>query len=279
MLCRLSIVLGAQLLIWDTQGSKFLLNTRVQQPENMSFSSNGHFFAFILKNKGEVCVWRKAPPGYTLHQKLVFPTRGFPTSPHLSPNGGSFIILFPPTIHLWYTKDPIFPSCPTTDTASSYFILGFSPNRALVAFARLLGDTVTILDLNSGRVRLVIDAGMEIRHLGTAESTIVIVDKRKMISWTLDMESAKANINDSIRITTFDLSPPSNGQEFVTLLLSPDLSHIATSWFSQAQFQIHLEIYDVFNGKCLAVATPNLGMLKSLSTSHELKGTNTSEFK
>ena len=276
-ICRLGIVHEAQLFVWDTQGSKFLLNIRVYHPKEMTFSSNGHFFACTLGNEEEVHVWREAPAGYTLHQKLVFSVDHPSTSPLLSPDGGLIIIPLPPTIHLWHTKDPIFPSHPTVNTMLYRFTLGFSPNKTLAAFARQYRDAVIVLDLRSGDPQLVIDTGMEIEHLGLDENTIVVVDKKKIVSWALAIESARANVSDNIQTTTFDLSPLSNGQGFITLFLSPDLSLVVISWHSYIGILASMGIYDVSNGRCLAVARPNLGMLKSSSTSHQLRVTNTSK--
>ena len=276
MLCRLGIVLETQLLIWEPQGSKCLLDVRIHTPKEMSFSSNGHFFAYLLGNEEEVHVWREAPAGYILHQKLIFSTSGLFTSPLLSPNGELIIIPLPPTIHLWHTKDPILSSSPTSATGLYEHILRFCPNKALVALAQSQQETVTILDPQSGDLQLAIDTSMRIEDLGINGNTIVVISKEKIVTVNLASEGVRATISSSIQLNPFPLS---DGQHFHTLLLSPDLSCVSALWYSNIRSQAGLGIYDVSNGNYLAVARSKLGMLKSLSTSHEFKVTNICEIK
>jgi len=177
-----------------------------------------------------------------LHQKLAFPTiRRYPV-PILSPNGESILVSFYLTIHLWHTKDPILSSGPTQVINQEGFILGISPSEASAAYVRYGGNTVTILDLQSGDTQLTIDAGMRVECLGMTESAIVVVGKEKVVTWNLAAGNARVDINDSVRIATFD--PPRVRRQFVSMSVSPDLSRIVTSEYIPGPMSIVLEIYD-----------------------------------
>ena len=281
-LSRLAIALQDTLLIWGARGSKLLL--RFSSPDlgssfpSMSFSSNGLFFACLLEKTGEVCVWKESLSGYTLHQRLAFPSSIRHPRLFLSPDGASAIICLGSIIHLWHTKDPIRSPgrpIPANDLCRD-FVLAFSPSETLAAFARELGSTVTILDLQSGDKKMVIDAGMGVRSLGVTGSTVVVVGNERIVTWNVVGGKARADINDSVRIATFGLSQPSpfgqprprQGQPFSWMFVSPDLSRIVTEGLSTGPHSAGIEIHDVSTGRCLAGIAIAIGtvVLKSLST-------------
>ena len=273
---RLAIALENQLLVWNAQDSQFLL--KIPAPaRGMTFSSNGHFFGCIFRSNEEYCVWKEGPDGYILHQKLEFHSAGLPITLLLSPNGESVVLPLLSTIHLWHTKDPILSSSPTVVAGLYGHVLGFSPNEPLVAFARSEQKTITILDLQSGDLRLTIDTGIGVEDLGVNGNTIIVISKEEIVTWNLATESARANIGDSIQITKIDRSPPSKGHNFLLLVLSPDLSRIVSEGDALPGLPVDLELYDVSTGRCLASAIQSLGKLKSLSTSHEFKVTHGSK--
>ena len=264
-LSRLAIAFQDTLLIWDARGSKLLLKSSSPDFDpsspGMSFSSNGLFFVCLLRKTGEVCVWKESLSGYTLHQRLAFSTSGYLLGPLLSPNGASVIIVFDCTTHLWHTKDPIRSRgrpIPANDSRTD-FVLAFSPSKTLVAFARELGSTVTILDLQSGDKRMAIDMGMEVRCLGVTGSTVVVAGNERIVTWNVVWGDARADINDSVRIATFDLSPPS----FTGMSVSPDLSRIVTSRAFMRRHSDYVEIYDVSTGRRLAGIATGTVVLKS----------------
>ena len=252
---RLAIAFRATLLVWDTRDSKLLLRISPFSSTWMSFSSNG-YFASVHRRTKEAHVWKDSPTGYILHQRLAFSVLDDHAIPLLSPNGESIIISLPPMVHLWRTRDPILPSGPTLAFQNRTFTLGFSPNETSVAFARETGDNITILDLQSGDPRFVIEAGMEIWSLGVTASAVVVASKKKIVTWALPTGNARMNIDDIVRITTFDLPPPFQvKRQFFFMSVSPDLSRIATLSRTTDPWAITLDIYGVSTGRSLAVTT------------------------
>ena len=255
---RLAIALLNTLVVWDARDSKLLLRLRFDA-RRMSFSSDGRLFACTSADTAEVHVWKESPSGYILHQKLA--TIDLYTPACLSPNGESIIISPHSKIHLRHTQDPIISSRPTLKTDLHSFVLGFSPNGALAAFVRYGGKSVVIIDLHSGDPQLEIDAGMEVRGLGVTGSTVVVVSKEKVVTWTLAAENSRVDTDDSVQITMFNRPPPSRfGQPFIDMSVSPDLSRIVTLGFSREPPSTGLEIHDVSTGRCLVDAILSTGV-------------------
>ena len=64
------------------------------------------------------------------------------------------------------------------------------------------------------------------------------------------------NINDSVKATTFDNSPPSRHlRKSIGTSISPDLSRIAIAGYPEDSSLAGLEIFDVSTGSCLVGAT------------------------
>ena len=269
---RLAIVFHDTLSIWDARGSKLLLESSFPDLKpwppyalEMSFSSNGLFFTYLFRKTGEVFVWKESPSGYTLHQRLAFPSSASYPGLFLSPDGASIIISSGSQIHLWHTKDPILSwglQISAINPCTGY-LLSFSPTDTLAAFASELGSTVTILDLQSGDKKMVIDAGMGVRFMRVAESAVVVVDNERIVTWNVVGRNTRADINDSARIATFDPSPH-RGWFFTRMSVSPDLSRIVTSGCGSEPQSECMEVYDVSTGRRLT----GIGtlVLKSLST-------------
>ena len=265
-LSRLAIAFQDTLLVWDAQGSKLLLKISDQLPSQMSFSSDGLFFACLLRRDGQLgYVWKESPSGYILHQRLVFTTSPWHLGGlSLSPDRASGIAHLGQEIHLWHTKDPIHSSHPIP--APEEFVLGFSPCKTLAAFARESENTTTVLNLQSGNPQLVIDTGIEVRCLGVTRSTIVVAGEEKVVTWNVVAEDTRAGINDSVRITTYDFPPASFfDQPFLEMSASPDLSCIVAMGKSADGLSTGMEIYNTSTGRCTASAAFDKGMLKSPS--------------
>jgi len=88
--------------------------------------------------------------------------------------------------------------------------------------------------------------------VGVAGNTAVVIGKEKIATWNLATGNARATIDDSVRIITFDHSPPSRGQPRSHVSISTDLSRIVTMGESADSPYDDLEIYDVSTGRCLA---------------------------
>ena len=266
-LSRLAFILENRILIWDAKASKLLLNAgptpglgsiSIGFPFNSSFSPDGRFFTCTTATK-EIYVWKECPTGYVLHQKLPFPTKTEHTRPLFSPNGESIIEPIPPSIHIWSTKDQCLPTSSVSirDSDRFSFILGFSPGGTLAAFVRWTGDTLTVLDLRSGDPRLVIDAGMAIRCLEVTESAVAVAGEGKVIIWNVPTRDratdTRVNIDNSIRTTIFDRSPPPR-EIPIYISISHDFSRIATLYPMQPE-PLRIEVYDLPTGKRLACNT------------------------
>ena len=267
---RLGLTFADKVSVWDAATSKFLLKSglipvsdAVASPlpgrfGHSSFSSDGRFFA-SMTDLPDVCVWRESPNGYTLCRRLV-PTNLSPYLPRafLSPNGGSIVMIFINTIHLWHTMDqtPLSTSTIPTERERGWysFIMEFSPDGMLAGFVRTGGKVITILDLQSGDPRAVIDTGMSVNGLGLVDSTVAVIGQEgKIVTWRLPAgnhtQNSRVNTNDNIQITTLGTS---------TLLrlfsMSSDLSRVAVTGPRSSDTHT-LQVYDAPTGRCLAAVT------------------------
>ena len=273
-LSRLAFTLRNAIFVWDAAVSRFLLklesvpnprSTGIRNPHffGSSFSSDGHFLACSAIT-GEVYVWKESTTGYTLHQNLAFSARppGQDEGPLLSPGGESGILSISPTISLWPTKDQIFslPSDLARVNDMFNYVLEFSTDGTLAAFGRRRGNSVTILDLQSGEPWLFIDTGVKIECLGMNESVIVVVGEEQVVTWKLPTGNrtldTRSSVNDSADVATIDHSPPSrNLQENILMSISLDLSRIAIAGYPTESHSPGLEVYDTSTGRCLASTT------------------------
>ena len=258
-LSRLAFILRGAVLIWDTQDSKFLLNSvDISQPGMLSFSSDGRFFACGSRGKG-VYLWKESPTGYVLHQKLVLSEpvpywmRPFPLSPiipFLSPDGKSIVTSRSEDTQLRRITDSIDPpsDVPPQPAEQNDFVLAFSPDRSFIATGRLGGNIATIVDLKSGDPRLIIDVGMKICGLGVTGSTAIVIGEGKIITWNLPARDcvldARANIHDSVRTIVFNHPPPLSIQPHIASI-SPDFGYLVIT----REVREGLDIYDMSTGK------------------------------
>ena len=267
-LSRLAFVVRCTMFVWDAKASKLLLESgpvprSASTPRHAhfrsSFSSDGRFFAYM--GVTQAYIWKESPTGYTLHQQLVFDNATVLMGPLLSPDGESTIAYSHPTMNLWWTKGhSSTPGAPVRDGSGFGFILEFSSDGTLAAFARAGGSLVTILDLQSGHPRLVIETSMRVEGLGVAGSTVVVVDGGRIVTWNLPLENcapdARVNINDGVKATAFDNSPPSRHlRKSIGMSVSPDLGRIAVAGHPEDSSLAGLEIFDVSTGRCLVGTT------------------------
>ena len=264
--CRLAIALKDTLLVWDARNSKLLLKVS-SSLSFMSFSSNGRFFACILRRSGDkgIHIWKESPAGYIPHLQLPFDDPDGCPEPLLSPNGESIILSGNSIIRLLHTEDPFLSSHPSLAMAQHASIMSFSPNDSLAAFVGYLGNVITILDLKPGNPQLKIGTGMKVRWLGVAENTVVAANQEKIVTWKLDTRDARGNIYGGGRITTLDRSPVPSLRRAPPLFMSifPVLNRIIVLWLDNADKV--LTIYDLSTGVCLAGPTSAQGVLKPLS--------------
>ena len=249
---------GEGVKVWDAQESKFLLESvRDERPRWMSFSRDGSLFACGTDGPG-FYLWKVSPTGYTLHRKLTSNTGR--CKPLISPCGQSIIAFGDSTIQLWRTTDSTatlseIPS-QTPQTSEKALIVGFSPDKELVAVARMEDETVTVLESRSRvlSARLIIDTGMKVHGVGVTGSTIVVVGDGHISTWNLpagDHDSTpRMNVNGRVRTTPFNHPPFPTSAPRPTTSVSSNLRHAAI--VEHGFTGSHLHLYDVRTGDCLA---------------------------
>lgn len=247
--------------ILDVQGSKFLLDFTGRVEWEMSFSSDGRFFACVADR--ELRVWKESPVGYTPHQNLVFGEIVGPLRLLFSPNGESITMFHDLSVSLWPTEDPIVPLFNTPDHSVNWndFPPVFSPDETLAATVQREENKVIVLDLESGDPRLVIDMGMEAICLRVTESMIIVAGREKVVGWDIPARNSppdvRADVSDSVHSTTFDHStlrspvPLPRPSHFLHASISPDLKYIAIVEYNTPDIG-YLHIYDTWTGKYLS---------------------------
>ena len=267
-LSRIASRAQKKVLIWDAQDSKMLLDFKSwHQPLETTFSSDGRFFTFATGR--ELHVWRESPIGYALHQHLVFRSKDrSPTifmdefaKPLFSSNGEFIIAIQDSSISLWPTRSLILNPYSTLDQSVSRddFLPAFSLDETLAAIIQPEEKTVTVLDLESGDPRLVIDAGMRISCLRVTGSTLAVASGREVVAWDIRARDStlrtKVYANDSVHTTT--LRTPFSMQLSTTTYtsLSPDLSYVAVVNGGGGLPSDNLQIYDTWTGEHLTSAT------------------------
>ena len=247
-----AFILDGEVLVWDAQHDKVLLHsTDVKYPRNMSFSSNGHFFACGSWGR-EFYIWRESPTGYLPHQKLV--SSGGPNRPLISPDGESVISSGEQTLQLWHIGDsPTHPFSILKQTSqyNGRFLVEFSPGESLVAITQKLSSMVTILDVKSGNPWFVIETGTKICGLRMTEDKIIVVGDGKIVTWDLPAgniaSNTQGNVTSCVQTTTFEHSAHISD---LHASISPNLDCVA---FGDGDFdtQENLCIYNIHTGKKL----------------------------
>jgi len=227
-------------LVWDAQYSNLLLNsTDIGNPNTMTFSSDGRFFACGTFGR-EIYLWKESPTGYILHRKLIYDDVGVGyCEPFLSPDGQSIVAYGGQRLqlNLWRTADSSSSpsSVPTRNLQrTDRFVIGFSPDGLLAAAARLRDNTATVLDLKSGATLLIVDAGACIHGLRVTGSTVTaVIAYDTVATWNLPIGahvlSARVDSGDSVRTTMLDLAASIWGSAPESVSISPDLNYIAVT--------------------------------------------------
>ena len=255
-LSRLAFITGGKVKVWDSLDSKFLLDSAdAKRPRHMSCSRDGRFFA-CGTNGPEFYLWTETPSGYVLHQTFASNTGA--SKPLISPSGESIIAFGGLAIQLWRTTDSANllsnVSARASQRGEGNFILGYSPGETLAAVTRMRGGTVTVLDLDSGTSRLIINTDMNVYGVGVGESTVVVVGEGRIVSWNIPGDRVldpRANLNDNIRTTTFEHPLFPTFAPRPTTSVSPDLRRVAIVEV-RGRTDSRLHLYDVHTGQCLA---------------------------
>ena len=269
-LSRFSFILHGEILVWDAQHNKFLLHsTNVEHPKDMSFSSDGHFFACGTWDR-DFHIWKESPIGYVSHQKLT--AGAIVTIPLVSPNGESVISPSYAVLQLWHTANsPTHLPNPSKQAPkdSEWFFVEFSPDESLVAVAEKSSKTVTILDIKSGHPWLVIDADTEICGLRmTGDKTIIVGDGR-IVTWDLPARDCTFNtrrdIRNCVQITTFRCS----GDPYdLHASISPNLRYMA--FWNGGDDSEPLCLYNTHTGEILVTTTSSNALVGFTPSGHEV---------
>jgi len=247
--CRLAVIFGYKVAVWDFRKSKFLLHCPdAEFYGSVSFSSDGHFFTCSTW-ESDIYLWKESPTGYILHQILV---SGAEWSTALfSQNGESIIALSGSKIQLWRTEGSTTPppSVSTRTSRTRNFVVDLSPDGMFAAVVRKEKSTVEVLSLKSGVPQLTIDAGMDIYGLKVIGNTVAVVGEVKVVTWDLPTgdhtPTAIVTLKDSAR--TMDFSG-SQVKKFCASI-SPDSCYIATIGYHKTG--PCLELYDGSTGEWL----------------------------
>ena len=261
---RIAFVCERRVRVWDTQHSKFLLDSAHGSNHMMSFSPDGRFFASNGVTPGGIFtgiyLWKESHTGYVLHQRLI--PDFLNTRPLISPNGRSVIVFGVIAIRLWHTMESATSrsavSAQTSRSSGRDFAFGFSPDEALAAVVREKDKTITVVDLESGVPRLTIDAGMEVDGLGVTGSNVVAISEGEIVTWDLPagdhVLDLRANITDSVRTVTFDNDRHCVGKSELDILTSPDLHYVAIMGLPGPNYSC-LDLYDANTGQHLQIVT------------------------
>jgi len=114
----------------------------------------------------------------------------------------------------------------------------------------------TVLDLSSGKPRLIVDTGIKIWALKVKGVAVIVVGEGRIITWNLPagdhVPGARANINDSVRTITF------NHPIQVQPAISPDLKYIVINFCGR------LDIYDMSTGSHVVSTDTGSGAVSML---------------
>ena len=251
-LSRIAFVERGRLLVWDAHHQKVLLDsTDAKDPHTVFFSSDGSFLVCATAGGGTY-LWKQFPDGYLSHQKLVHGSSH--SIPLVSPNGESVISYSGVMVQLWHitNSSTSFPN-PSAQGPHHYedCVTDISPNRLLVAVARRLSHNVAIFAIKSGTPKLVIDADSKIFGLKIMEDKLITIGDGKIVTWNL---LTKDNVLNAQYVQTATFQCPGD-LDRLHASVSPNLNYLAIG--NRVQAEEDLYIYNVCNGKKLAVAISN----------------------
>ena len=260
-LSRIVSTYATDILIWDAQNSKVLLEFELESwIETKSFSPDGSSFVCIT-HYHFLYLWKETPVGYTLHQKAQVIMHSGSMDLLFSPNAESIVMYDGYSVHLLTTGDPIIYPSRNSDRYVHYtdILLKISPDETL-AVAQLELKEIIILDLKSGDVRLAIDVHGLFYYLGVAGSKVIVADREGLVA--LDIPARGSALNARVNIdncvyTTFDHSPWTPSQYGKILSISPDLNCIAIIQKTTESAGC-LSIFNTWTGKCLTSAAAEL---------------------
>ena len=253
---RLAFISHENVVVWDAQHHKVLLDSAdVENPNSMTFSSDGHFFMCGTKGR-EFHVWKESPAGYLPYQKLASGVQG--PIPLISPNAESVVTFGGNILQLWHMSSfhtsPPHISMQASQQGGRFFV-EFSPDKSLVAVARWLSNTVNVLDIKSGSLWLDINTDIHICGLRITGDKVIVVGAKEVVAWDLPSRDCTFNtrktFNDSVQTTAFINSAYAD-QLYASI--SPNLKHIA---YVPGEYPRAMCIYNIQTREKIEVTTSN----------------------
>ena len=241
-----------RILVWDIRDSKCLLHCEdARSYRSMSFSSDGRFLTCIT-SLSTIYLWKESPTGYVLHRILL--SSALLNNPLLSPNGESIITFRDLIIQLWRTREITTPPSGASTRARlriSPSVLDFSPDGKLAVVAVQKGNTVMVLNLESGVPQSTVDVGMKVYSLRVIGNTVVVMGNEKVVSWNLPagncVSDARVDHEDSAR--TVNLSDWWWTNRVLGATISSDFRYVALT--TQELTHLALYIYSASTGERL----------------------------
>ena len=240
---RLAFTCLKTVLVWDGRTSKNLLQyTDTKSFNSIAFSSDGRIFASSTM-ESDVYLWSESPTGGYIPFETL--TTGTPSpKPYFSPNNESIITISSSRIQSRHAKRSTTASRALAQTLThtcENFILEFFPDRPLAVGARRRGGIVTVLDLESGRERLTIQASMEVYGLRPIESTIAVIGDKEVVTWDLPGGNFPLGVGVSIEDSAQTISfSTADNSIVVAASVSLDLRYIALARPSPVGFPYSL---------------------------------------
>lgn len=177
-----------KVVVFDVQGSKFLLQTKLAQkhPPLGQFSPNGCFFACGI-SEHDICVWQNTPTGYVpwSHLKPRFPFIDL----SWSPTSVSILCWGLDGIYLLDTGNGPTPPSPKVEypCLQKHHLVAYSANGIHVATVQKDSGVVTVLDCLSDTKQQFNNACMQIQDIKITHNTIFVVGTTcELISWDIN---------------------------------------------------------------------------------------------
>ena len=244
------------LKIWDSRNARYPLCTDdiCFNGSAMAFSPNGSRFACETIGS-DIHLWEDRGGGYAIWWKLTSSVTS--PIPLFSSDDNSVIAWNQSMLQLFSLKDSKDSATPTSVDASRTvgqrrpFIVNFSLGEQCIAFARLGGNEVTVVDRRSHDWRMNIDVGMQVQGLKIGHNAITVEGVRQLVTWDLPKErdvsvGSTATVKDSVRTTVLK-GLVNWGPKLISI--SPDLLMLAEIWSERETGTAgSLNIYDVETG-------------------------------
>ena len=218
---RLGIACKGRVLVWDGRNSRSLLLHTDIKHHRMSFSSDDSFVA-CSTTESEIYLWKQSPAGYLLHGALTPGAGG--STPLLSPNGESIVVVSGHMIRLWRTRASVIPPASASVRAPEHagdFALEFSQDGEFAVALRRGSNAVTVLGPKSGLPPLTINTNLRAYGLRMVGDAAVLLGDGKAIVWDLSCAP-----KDGVKGIIFHDEPQQEGG-VLTASLSPDLGYVA----------------------------------------------------